>query len=70
MTGDGGGADLHHLLFIVLHFVGLVQIVARFGRYAHVGVAIGPGTDACLLGTKLIKLLNQFTHKDVPADID
>ena len=70
MIGDGGSADFHQLRFIVLHYVDLVQIVARFGRYAHIGVAIAPGTDACVLGTKLIKLLNRFTHKHVPADIN
>jgi hypothetical protein len=70
MTGNGGDADFHQLLFIVLDYVDLVQIVARFGGYAHISVAIAPGTDACSLGARLVKLLNQFTHKHVPADIN
>ena len=70
MTGEGGSADSHQLLFIVLHFVSLVQIVARFGRYVHIGVAIAHGTDPCVVGTKLIKLLNEFTHKHLPAEIN
>jgi len=69
MIGAGGSADFHQLRFIVLHYVDAVQIVARFGRYAHIGVAITPGTDAGVLGAKLIEFLNQFRH-NVPADIN
>lgn len=53
MIGDREGADLHQLRFIVLHYADLVQIVAHFGRYAHIGVAIAPGADPCVLGTKV-----------------
>jgi triphosphoribosyl-dephospho-CoA synthetase len=70
MIGDGGSVDFHQLRFIVLHYEDAAQIVARFGRYAHIGVAIAPGADAGVLGAKLIKLLNQFTRKHAPADIN
>ena len=69
MTRNGGNADLHRLRFIVLDYVDLIQIVARFGAYAYFSAAIAPGTDACSLGTKLTKLFNQLTQKHVPADI-
>ena len=70
MTGDGGSADFHQLRFIVLHYVDAVQIVARLGRYSHIGVAINPGTDAGVLGAKLIELLDQFTRQQAPAGIN
>ncbi len=63
-------ADSHRLRFIVLDYVDLIQIVARFGSHAHISVAIDPGTDGCELGTKLLQLLNQCTYKHAPADMN
>lgn len=48
-----------HLLFVVLAYTDLVQIVARFGPHAHVSVATGRNIDANTLGTRLANLLHR-----------
>jgi hypothetical protein len=66
----GTNADLGQLLFIVLSYVDLVQIVAHFGNHAHISVALAPGKDACALGTRLVKLLRPYSRRRTPGDID
>jgi hypothetical protein len=59
------GPELHHLLFVVLAYADLVQIVARFGPDAYVSVAADRRTDAYSLGTELTHLLNQYLEQAV-----
>ena len=49
------------LLFVVLAYTGFVEIVARFGRDDHAGVAVDRYTDVYNLGTKLTELLDRTT---------
>jgi len=67
MLAEGGGeldgedltANPHRVLFIVLAYAGLIQIVARLGPGAHVTVAASPGVDPYALGTNLVRLLDR-----------
>jgi len=54
-----------HLLFVVLAYEDIVQIVARMGTEAHVSVAVAPGTDPYVLGTKLMGLLDRCARPPV-----
>jgi hypothetical protein len=49
----------HHLLFVVLAYADLVQIVARFGPAAQVSVATDRSVDMYTLGTRLANLLHR-----------
>jgi hypothetical protein len=53
----------HRLLFVVLAYADLVQIVARFGRSDHVGVAVNRYADVYTLGRKLTELLDRRTQE-------
>ena len=52
----------HRLLFVVVAYADIVQIVARFGADAYVSVAASPSIDAHALGTRLISLLESCTR--------
>jgi hypothetical protein len=59
-------ADLNNrLLFVVLAYEELVQVVARCGQGAHITVAADRRTDAYLLGTKLSDLLHRWADARV-----
>jgi hypothetical protein len=47
----------------VLAYTEVVEIVARFGRYGHAGVAVNRHADVNTLGRKLIELLDRRTEK-------
>jgi hypothetical protein len=69
--GQDESRNPQHLLFVVLAYADLVQIVARFGRYDHVGLAVHRYADVYTLGKKLIELLDrrkQNSHSPVHAD--
>jgi len=55
----------HRLLFVVLAYADMVQIVARMGADAHISVAVSPAIDAHSLGTKLTSLLDRSLHSPV-----
>jgi hypothetical protein len=59
LYGDSMNANERHLLFVVLAYADMAQIVARFGRDAHVSVATDEHVDAYRLGTRLAKLLDR-----------
>jgi hypothetical protein len=59
LHGQGADTYLHRLLFVVLAYADLVQIVARFGLDAHVSVAVERRADAYTLGTRLADLLHR-----------
>ena len=63
--GLAEGRNHHRLLFVVLAFADLVQIVARFGRYDHVGVAVDRHADAYTLGRKLTELLDRRANRNL-----
>jgi len=47
------------LLFVVLAYSDIVQIIVRLGTFAHVSVAVSPGIDAYVLGARLSNLLDR-----------
>jgi hypothetical protein len=49
----------HRLLFVVLAYTDLVQVVARFGLNSHVSVATDCRADVYTLGTRLADLLDR-----------
>jgi hypothetical protein len=51
----------HRLLFVVLACADVVEIVARFGRGDHVGVAVSRHADVYALGRQLTELLDRRT---------
>jgi hypothetical protein len=53
----------HRLLFVVLAYEDFVEIVARFGRYDHAGVAVNRHADVYTLGGKLTELLDRRTKE-------
>ena len=63
LSGETTTADPHRLLFVVLAYPDLVQIVIRLGADAHLSVALSPGVDPHLLGTKLLGLLDRLTQQ-------
>lgn len=73
MLAEGSGdlheqqrdASPHPLRFIVLAYPDMVQIVARLRPSAHVTVAVSPGVDAYVLGTKLIGVLDHCARPPV-----
>jgi hypothetical protein len=71
LHGQEESGNPHRLLFVVLVYEDLVEIVARFGRYDHVGVAVNRYADVYTLGRKLTELLDrrkQDSHWRVHAD--
>jgi len=53
----------HRLLFVVLAYADVVEIVARFGQYGHAGVAVNRHADVYTLGKRLIELLDRRTEE-------
>jgi hypothetical protein len=53
----------HRLLFVVLAYADVVEIVARFGRHGHAGVAVNRHADVYTLGRKLTELLERRTEE-------
>jgi hypothetical protein len=63
LHGQEKSRDPHRLLFVVLAYTEVVEIVARFGRYGHAGVAVNRHADVYTLGRKLIELLDRRTEE-------
>jgi len=63
LYGSEEGTNPHRLLFVVLTYADFVQIVARFGRYDYVTVAVDTGADAYALGRRLTNLLDRYTQQ-------
>jgi hypothetical protein len=59
LYGEEAGRVPHRLLFVVLAYADFVQIVARFGADTRVSVAVAPGADAYVLGTRVAGLLDR-----------
>ena len=55
----------HRLVFVVLVYADIVQIVARMGGDAHVSIAVSSAIDAHSLGTKLTSLLDSYVQSPV-----
>jgi|ERR1700687_2541699 hypothetical protein len=51
------------LLFVVLAYGDFVEIVVRFGRYHHAGVAVNRHADVFTLARKLTELLDHRTEE-------
>lgn len=60
--GLPGSGQEHQLLFAVLAYRDLVQVVARYGGGSYVTVAADPQVDANRLGTKLSEFLVRWAH--------
>lgn len=58
-------ANPRRLLFLVLGYPDIVQIVAPLGADSQVSVGISPGTDPYALGRKVISLLDRYTRRPV-----
>ncbi len=54
--------DPHQLLFVVIAYADIAQIVARWGADAHVTVAVSPGSDPYALGAKITRLLALYVQ--------
>ena len=65
-SSPGSGQE-HELLFAVLAYSDLVQVVARFGRESHVTVAAEPKADVHRLGMKLSAFLTGWAHSRTAA---
>jgi hypothetical protein len=63
LHGQEKTRNRHRLLFVVLTYTEVVEIVARFGRYGHAGVAVNRHADVYTLGRKLIELLDRRTEE-------
>lgn len=59
LYGHEAARNPHRLLFVVLAYADLVQIVARFGVNSHVSVATDCRADAHTLGMRLVNLLDR-----------
>lgn len=57
----------HRLLFVVLAYADMVQIVARFGPEAHVSVAAERRAEAYTLGTRITALLQRYAGESLPG---
>jgi len=62
LYGQEENRDPHRLLFVVLAYADVVEIVARFGRYGHAGVAVNRHADVYTLGRKLTELFDGRTE--------
>jgi hypothetical protein len=58
-------ANPHRLLFVVLAYADITQLVARMGADAHISVGVLSPIDAHCLGTKLASLLDTYVHRPV-----
>ncbi len=65
VAGEDTISHPHRLLFVVLAYADIVQIVARMGANAHISVAVSSAIDAHCLGTKLTSLLDSYLHSTV-----
>jgi hypothetical protein len=63
LHGQEKSRNPHRLQFVVLTYTEVVEIVARFGRYGHAGVAVNRQADVYTLGRKLIELLDRRTEE-------
>jgi len=63
LYGHEESRNPHRLLFVVLAYADVVEIVARFGRSGHAGVAVNRHADVYALGRKLAKLLDRRTEE-------
>jgi len=63
LHGQEKSRDPHRLLFVVLAYTEVVEIVARFGRYGHAGVAVNRHADVYTLARKLLELLDHRTEE-------
>ena len=61
LYGQGESRNARGLLFVVLAYADFVEIVVRFGRYDHAGVAVDRHADVYTLGRKLTELLGRKT---------
>ena len=52
-----------YLLDNTLAYADVVEIVARFGRSGHAGVAVNRHADVYTLGSKLTELLDRRTEE-------
>jgi hypothetical protein len=71
LYGQEESTNPHRLLFVVLAYADVVEIVARVGRSGHAGVAVNRHADVHALGRKLTELLDRRTdetHSPVHAD--
>jgi hypothetical protein len=57
LYGASATSNGRHLLFVVLAYEEMLQIVARFGPDARVSAAVDRNANACWLGTRLTELL-------------
>ena len=65
LHGEEMTGNPHSVLFVVLVYAEVVQIVARLRPNAHVTVAAAPGVDPYVLGTKLTSLLDRYAQPPV-----
>jgi hypothetical protein len=65
LYGDSVNPNVRHLLFVVLAYEDIVQIVARVGRDAHMSIAADTHVDAYELGTRLAQFL--VRRSELPA---
>jgi hypothetical protein len=65
-AGNGCGVstddDPHQVLFIVLAYGDMAQVVARIRPDAHLIVALPPGIDPYAVGRKVVSLLDSVTQ--------
>lgn len=50
--------DPYRLLFVVLAYDDILQILVRLGGTANLSVAVPPGTDAYALGRQIVRLID------------
>ena len=63
LYGQEESRNPHRLRFVVLAYADVVEIVARFGRLGHAGVAVNRHADVYMLGRKLSELLDRRTEE-------
>ena len=63
LYGQEESRNPHGLRFVVLAYADVVEIVARFGRSGHAGVAVNRQADVYTLGRKLTELLDRRTEE-------
>ena len=63
LHGQQKSRNHNRLRFVVLAYADGIEIVARFGRYGHAGVAVDRHADVYTLGRKLTELLDRSTEE-------
>jgi hypothetical protein len=63
LYGQEKSRNPHRLRFVALAYADVIEIVARFGRYGHAGVAVNRHADVYTLGRKLTELLDRRTEE-------